>query len=136
MKLMRQNPIMKKITFLLITLFALSSCEKETFVDYFIENQSTSTITVNGSDIIHSTRIDHSISEGEKKEVSSWTKRGKEIDYFEPVSMFGEDLIITNSNGDTLTKNYKLHSNWTSNVNDSRTTAEHEYILVVTDSDF
>lgn len=127
---------MKKITFILITLFALSSCEKETFVNYFIDNQSTSTITVNGSDIIHSTTINHSISEGEIKEVSSWTKRGKEIDYFEPVSMFGEDLIITNSTGDTLTKDYKLLSNWTSDVDDNRTVANHEYILVITDSDF
>lgn len=127
---------MKKITFILITLFALSSCEKETFVNYFIDNQSTSTITVNGSDIIHSTTINHSISEGEIKEVSSWTKRGKETDYFEPVTMFGEDLIITNSTEDTLTKDYKLLSNWTSDVDDNRTVANHEYILVITDSDF
>ena len=127
---------MKNIAFVLISLFALSSCEKETYVDYYIDNQSTSTITVNGFDIIHSMTIDHSISEGEKKEVSSWTKRGKETDYFEPVSMFGEDLIIINSTEDTLTKDYQLLSNWTSEIDDNRAVANHEYILEITDSDF
>jgi hypothetical protein len=50
--------------------------------------------------------------------------------------MFGEDLIITNSTGETLTKDYKLLSNWTSDIGDNRTVTNHEYILVITNSDF
>jgi hypothetical protein len=58
------------------------------------------------------------------------------VNVFEPTSMFGNDLIITNASGDTLAKDYKLLSNWTSDVDDQRTVANHEYILVITDADF
>ena len=102
---------MKKIAFLLITLFTLSSCEKETFIDYYIDNQSSTQISVNGTNIISSSSIDNEINPNEKKEVSSWSKRGKETDFFEPITMFGDDLIITNASGDTLTKDYKILSN-------------------------
>ena len=50
--------------------------------------------------------------------------------------MFGNDLIITNASEDTLKMDYKLLSNWTSDVDDQRTVANHEYILVITDADF
>ena len=71
-----------------------------------------------------------------KKDVAVWSKRGKQTDFFEPTSMFGNDLIITNASGDTFAKDYKLLSNWTSDVDDQRTVANHEYILVITDADF
>jgi len=35
-----------------------------------------------------------------------------------------------------LTKDYKVLSNWSSDVDDQRTSAIHEYILVITDADF
>ena len=127
---------MKKTAFLLITLFTLSSCEKETFVDYYIDNQSSTEINVDGTNIISSSTIDHVVLPNEKKEVSSWSKRGKETDFFEPITMFGDDLIITNASGDTLIKDYKVLSNWTSDVDNERTQASHEYILVISDSDF
>jgi hypothetical protein len=50
--------------------------------------------------------------------------------------MFGEDLIITNLNGDTLTKDYKLLSSWTSDIDDQRATASHKYVLIITNADF
>ena len=76
------------------------------------------------------------INPSEKKDVAAWSKRGKETDYFEPTSMFGNDLLITNATGDTLTKDYKLLSNWTSDVDYQRALASHEYVLVITDTDF
>jgi hypothetical protein len=127
---------MKKIAFLLITLFTLSSCEKETFLDYYIDNQSSSVINVDGSDIIHSTDINQTINPNVKKDVAAWSKRGKQTDYFEPTAMFGNELIITNVSGDTLAKDYKLLSNWISDVDEQRAVASHEYILVITDADF
>ena len=127
---------MKKIAFLLITLFTLSSCEKETYLDYYIDNQSSIVINVDGSDIIHSTDIDQTIKPNEKKDVAAWSKRGKQIEFFEPTTMFGDNLIISNAPGDTCTKDYKLLSNWTSEVDDQRAVASHEYILVITDADF
>ena len=50
--------------------------------------------------------------------------------------MFGNDLIITNTSGDTLAKDYKFLSNWISDVDVQRAEASHEYILVITDADF
>ena len=127
---------MRQVSILIFALFFLSSCEKETFVDYYIDNQSSSVISVDGTNIIASSDIDKTINPNEKKDVAVWSKRGKQTDFFEPTSMFGNDLIITNVSGDTLAKDYKLLSNWTSDVDDQRTVANHEYILVITDADF
>ena len=127
---------MKQLSFLFLSVIFLSSCEKETYVDYYIDNQSSSAIIVDGSDIIHSTDIDQTIEPNVKKDVAAWSKRGKQTDFFEPTAMFGNDLVITNASGDTLTKDYKLLSNWTSDVDDQRAVASHEYILVITDADF
>lgn len=127
---------MKQVSILFLAVILLSSCEKETYLEYYIDNQSSSVITVDGSDIIHSTDIDQTINPNEKKDVATWSKRGKQTDFFEPTAMFGSDLVITNASGDTLTKDYKLLSNWTSDLDDQRTVASHEYILVITDADF
>ena len=127
---------MRQVSILIFALFFLSSCEKETFVDYYIDNQSSSVITVDGTNIIASSDIDKTINPNEKKDVAVWSKLGKQTDFFEPTSMFGNDLIVTNTSGDTLAKDYKLLSNWTSDVDDQRTVANHEYILVITDADF
>lgn len=127
---------MKQLSILFLAVILLSSCEKETYLDYYIDNQSSSVITIDGSDIIHSTDIDQTINPNKKKDVAAWSKRGKQTDFFEPTAMFGSDLVITNASGDTLTKDYKLLSNWNSDVDDQRTVASHEYILVITDSDF
>ncbi|MDA8670058.1 hypothetical protein N9L60_03785 [Flavobacteriales bacterium] len=127
---------MRQVSILIFALFFLSSCEKETFVDYYIDNQSSSVISVDGTNIIASSDIDKTINPNEKKDVAFWSKRGKQTDFFEPTSMFGNDLIITNNSVDTLAKDYKLLSNWTSDVDDQRTVANHEYILVITDADF
>ena len=127
---------MKQVSILFLAVVLLSSCEKETYLDYYIDNQSSSVITVDGSDIIHSTDIDQTINPNLKKDVAAWSKRGKQTDFFEPTDMFGSDLVITNASGDTLTKDYKLLSNWTSDLDDQRTVASHEYILVITDADF
>ena len=127
---------MKQVSILFLAVILLSSCEKETFVDYYVDNQSSSVISVDGTNIIASSDIDKTINPNERKDVATWSKFGKETDYFEPSSMFGNDLVITNASGDTLTKDYKLLSNWTSDVDDQRTVASHEYILVITDADF
>ena len=127
---------MKQVSILFLAVILLISCEKETFVDYYVDNQSSSVISVDGTNIIASSDIDKTINPNERKDVATWSKFGKETDYFEPSSMFGNDLVITNASGDTLTKDYKLLSNWTSDVDDQRTVASHEYILVITDADF
>ena len=127
---------MRQMSFFIFSLFLLSSCEKETIVDYYIDNQSSSVISVDGTNIITSSNISKTIDPNEKRDIADWTKRGKTTDLFEPTSMFGNDLVITNASGDTLKKDHKLLSNWTFNVDDQRTVADHDYILVITDADF
>ncbi len=127
---------MRQLPILFLTIILFSSCEKETFVIYSVENQSSSFIRIVGSDIINSFSIDETIEQNKKKDVANWSKLGKETDYFEPTSMFGDNLIITNASGDTLTKDYRLLSNWTSDVDNQRAVANHGYILVITDADF
>jgi len=117
---------MKKFTIFILGLLLFSSCEKETYVNYYIDNQSSSIISVDGSNIIHSSDIDLSIDPNEKKDVASWSKRGKQTDLFEPITMFGDDLVITNASEDTLTKDYKFLSNWTSDVEDRTGVANHD----------
>jgi hypothetical protein len=130
------NTTLRHLIFLLLVTAFLSSCEKETFIDYYIDNQSSTSISIDGTDIIHSVDIDHTISENEKMKITNWSKRGIQSDLFEPTTMFGNDLLIINSNSDTLQKDYKLLSNWLSSVDDERKTVSHDYILVITDADF
>lgn len=126
----------RQLAFLLLVTIFLSSCEKETYVYYYLDNQSSSEVVVDGYDIIHSVAVDHTIPLNEKRNITHWSKRGLQTEFFEPTIMFGNDLVITNSSGDTLQKDYKILSNWQSSVDDKRKTASHDYILVVTDADF
>jgi hypothetical protein len=130
------NTTLKHLAFFLLVTAFLSSCEKETFIDYYIDNQSSNSISIDGTDIIHSMDINHTISENEKMKITNWSKRGIQTDLFDPTTMFGNDLLIINSNGDTLQKDYKILSNWQSSVDDQRKTASHDYTLVITDADF
>lgn len=127
----------KKFIFsILLSILFFSSCEKETYVDYYIENQSSSVITVGGSDIIHSTEIARTINPNEDRNIATWSKRGIQTDLFEPTAIFGNSLVITSASGDTILKDYKILENWTSDVDDNRNVAEHKYFFVVKDSDF
>ena len=121
---------------ILLSILFFSSCEKETYVDYYIENQSSSVIIVGGSDIIHSTDIARTINPNENRNIATWSKRGIQTDLFEPTAIFGNGLVITNALEDTILKDYKILANWTSDVDDNRNVAEHKYVLVVSDSDF
>ena len=62
---------MKQLSFLFLTVIFLSSCEKETYVDYYIDNQSSSIISVDGENIIASSQIDKMINPSEKKRCCS-----------------------------------------------------------------
>jgi hypothetical protein len=60
---------MKQLSILVFALFLFSSCEKETYIDYFIDNQSSSAMTVIGSNIILATEIEQTISPNERKDI-------------------------------------------------------------------
>ena len=125
-----------QFAFLLIIPLSFCSCETNTYVDYYLDNQSSSAIFVSGKSIVHNNEVEKTILTFEKKSIASWGKFGKQTDLFEPSMFFGDDLIITNAQGDTLAKDYKLLDNWLSAVSEERAVANHHYTLVVTDLDF
>lgn len=130
---------MQKLTnliFLISGLALFSSCEKETVFSYHLDNQSSYKVFIQGKDVIHSLPINDSINTDAKKEVVSWSKRGKQTEILQPKMILGSDLIIANTLGDTLTKNYRIFDNWTYEINDNRSVAVHKYILTITNEDF
>lgn len=121
---------------LIAIVVAFTSCEKMTYVDYYIDNKSSKSLMVNGEDIIHSQPINDTYKPNDKKVVVTWQKRAKETTLYKPTTIFGNNLVIITTEGDTLRKDYRELSNWTSNVDNQRAVASHTYVLTVQDSDF
>lgn len=119
-----------------LLLIGLCACEKETYVAYVVENQSATTVTVDGRSIIHGSDITLDINSATQKTIAHWKKYGKQTALFEPTSVFGDDLVITNAQGDTLRKDYKKLENWIAELQDARAVVSHAYILRITDADF
>lgn len=61
--------------------------------------------------------------------IASWSMRGKEAVTFKPESRFGIGLLIRNSVGNTLKKDYLQVSNWDFNLSERRVTISYEYTL-------
>ena len=124
------------LVYSVLLLIVSSGCETETTVSYYLNNLSSSAIKVEGSNIIYATTINQIISPNEKKDIGAWSKFGSQTTFFEPITLFGDDLVITNVAGDTLVKEYRKLSNWTAEIAETRFEAAHEYTLVITDADF
>ncbi len=127
---------MKILLISVLSLLLFSGCETATDVYYNVQNESAQTLLVTGNDIIHSIEIRDTLYSNTEKSIANWSKRGKETDYFEPVSIFGQSLLIRNILGDTLKKDVKLLSTWSASVEENGRTAVHQYVLQLTDSDF
>lgn len=128
---------MTKYIFLVVALIGFVSCEKETSVGYIVKNDSSTKIYVSGVNVVYATPISHIIPAlGGSEILARWSKTGKSLDLMDPTTMFGQDLLITNTNGDTLTKNYANIANWDTDVEETKGTAKHTYVLNVTDADF
>lgn len=127
---------MKKIIPAFGLFIFLLSCEKSTTVRFQIRNISSSPIIVSGHDLIHNWDIQDTILVGEEKNISMWSKFGKELNYFLPVTFFGNDLLVFNFQGDTLKKDYKALENWDVNIDEERNVATHNYILEIKTIDF
>ncbi|MCB0835377.1 MAG: hypothetical protein KDD63_11575 [Bacteroidetes bacterium] len=129
---------MKYIPFILLLAGLVSSCfsEYRTFIDYSIQNNSTSVITLSGSEIIHARNLDQTINPGDKVVLTEWTRMGRSIGQIEPSLIFGEDLVILNATGDTLKKDFHDGKNWVQDLSTTRETATHKYEFEILDRDF
>ena len=128
---------MAKYIFLVAALIGFISCEKETSVGYIVKNDSSTEIYVNGVNIVYATPVSHTIpASGGSDILARWSKTGKSMDLMDPTTMFGQDLLITNTSGDTVTKNYADIANWDTEVAETQGTAKHTYVFNVTDADF
>ena len=116
----------------------LTSCFQEirTFIDYSVQNNSSTPISIIGSDNIHAKNLNQLIIPGQKMTVTTWTRMGRSIEFFEPEIIFSDTLLILNANGDTLKKDFWKKKNWEQDISTTRETATHKYIFEVQDKDF
>ncbi len=129
---------MKKIQ-LIIAFWAslvFSSCETESYFYLHLENRTSSSIQVKGTDIIHGSEINENIAGGEEKQIISWSKRGVESQAWAPSNFFDETLVITNVAGDSLKKDILRQENWSTDVDDQGRSAVHNYYFEIDALDF
>jgi hypothetical protein len=127
---------MKQKIFVISLFIFLNSCEKSTSVSFQFKNFSTSSIIISGHDIIHDKVIQDTILVGAEKNVAMWSKLGKDLSYFSPLAIFGDDLLVLNAQGDTLIKDYKNLDNWQIMIDEARTVATHHYLFEIQETDF
>lgn len=127
---------MKKGLILIVMVLALISCEKETFVEYRIDNQTSGKLIVSGTNHVNGLSIYTQLLSGERSQIAIWSKRELLTDALEPIVTFDYDLSITKANGATTTKNYLTLSNWTADIQNDKKSSDHVYTLVLTDDDF
>ena len=129
---------MLKYFSLAVLLFSLISCSQDvrTFIDYSIQNNSSTVITVYGADKIHLKELNQNINPGEKVMLTEWTRMGRSVQIFEPEIIFSDTLYILNGNGDTLKKDFWHSAFWEQNLNATRETATHNYVFEIGDKDF
>jgi hypothetical protein len=123
----------KYLIFLLLAI-GLVACEKETYVNYWVENKTAAPIRVTDSQ--RTPAIYDTIIPANTTVICHWRIRGKTTNAFNPATTFGNSLFITNANGDTLKKDYKKITNWYTDVKTTSGTATHQYTLTVNDADF
>lgn len=126
----------KMSLFLMGLAFVLSSCEQETYISFYIDNMSTSTVTVNGLEVPQTNQFNHTISPQERGLISHHSSHGLFTAEPEPGFYLGEDFVLINSKGDTLVKDYRSQSNWTWELEEHKWWVSHEQVMTVRDLDF
>lgn len=114
----------------------LSSCDKESRLEYFVENRSSTTIEVQGVNRITVSPILVTLEPGENQSILTWRKLGKEEEAFQAQSVFDEGFLILNAFGDTCQLNPYALDNWVFSLEESRSVASHDYTLFIGDEDF
>ncbi len=125
-----------KMCFFLMTMaFVISSCESETSISFYIDNMSSSTVTVSGL-VVPSNQFNHTIPPQEKERIFGQSSFGIRTKRPEPEFYLGEDFTVTNSKGDTLVKDFRSQSNWTWEMKERKWWVSHEEVMTIADSDF
>ena len=127
---------MKKGFVLLVLTIAITACQKDTHVEYRIDNQTSGVITVTGWNYGDGLPINTSIKYGDYSQIAIWSERELVTDPYDPSLTLGNDLVIKNANGVTTTKNYLITENWTVDIQNDKKSADHIYTLTITSSDF
>lgn len=126
---------MKKGLVLILLAIGVVSCEKNTYVEYVIDNQSSGSIIVEGYNLEAALPINTEIFSDDNSQIAIWSERKLISDALDPVVTLGTDLVIT-KNGVTTTVDYTQLSNWTVDIQEEKRTANHVYTLVLTNNDF
>ncbi|MGB0918744.1 MAG: hypothetical protein ACPGU4_14210 [Flavobacteriales bacterium] len=116
----------------------LIACEGNTDYSWVVKNDSSQTISINGTGLVMPDTINTEISPNSELEVGTFSQRGGNSSVQDPDNYFG-NVFITNADGDTATKNFLVQSNWTSDIEQRSKVPsdyQHHYRFSITDSDF
>lgn len=136
---------MKPFVYLLgIVGIGLCSCESDTYANYEIQNNCDYNINYSYVDIsydyitydnIYDT-ITQTLYAGTKQNIGYFSKRGKQLTVINPTEVIGDYFIITNDKGDTCKLDVKELSSWFITMSNSKSVAEHNYVLEIDSTDF
>jgi hypothetical protein len=101
-----------------------------------MSNQSSTRITITGTDIFYSIPLSFQIDPGQSVMLSEWSRWGIITEPIDPKVLFGADLMITSASGDSTSKNYRTLDSWFYTIRDNGGTADHRYVFNLVDSDF
>lgn len=122
----------------LLILPFLVACEGNTDFTWSVNNQSAGTITISGLNSIYADTLNLDIQAGQQEVIGVFSQLGGNSTPQIPSGAFST-LVITNSVGDTTTKNYEIQANWEVLIEQTRkipSNYEHNYTFTVNDSDF
>ena len=115
-----------------------SSCEGNTDYEWIIQNDASSLISVKANNAIYQDSTKTNIASNQQEKLMTYSMLGGSSKPLDPGASFS-DLLILNSDGDTLKKDYQLNTNWNitiTTVSKIPANYKHQYLFQVTDNDF
>ena len=122
---------------LVVVIFLLSSCEGNTYKERIIRNSSTSAIHVRANTSFDE-NFESDLAPGDEVLLGVVDDLGGSSRPDNPASVI-YDMVITNSDQDTMTKDYQLMENWIIEIREEQkipSSYHHKYIFEVNDTDF
>lgn len=130
------NAQLKPLVALFFSAFTIVSCEKETYVTYFVKNEASERIYLNFESLVHGNAMKDTIDVNETKVIVGWKHFGKDTGVIDPASMFGDNFNAIIESGTELKSEVLSANRWSAKIENHRAVADHNYTLTLSDSDF
>lgn len=131
---------MNRLLLLALPLLALlfTACEGNTDRTWKVQNDSSMNITFVAVELATTTSISESIAPGTTFTITTASQRGGS-DYVQTPTETFDAMLVLAANGDLLNRDVSLASSWENSVEQTKKVPsnwEHEYVLVLNDTDF